>query len=280
VEYSIPGNRRVTFSVNEEAGYDRDVSIEIDSDQPIVAERPMYFDYQGMGAHGWTGGHCVIGAEQTSKKWYFAEGYTGSGFEEWLTLANPNDTDASINVTFLYQAEDAAMLTYVIPADTRQTVSVNQAAGGDKELGIVVDSDLPILAERPIYFSYQGRRAGGHCVVGAGLPSNYWSLAEGYTDPNFDEYICISNPGKETAQITVTPLFAGSDGGDGVYEVEAGKRFTLALSSTGPVERAYSISSDRGVVVERTVYFDYMGLGGHGWPGGHCCKGATLNDIY
>jgi len=283
-EYAIPGNRRVTFSVNEEAGYDQDVSIDISSDQPIVAERPMYFDYQGLGGHGWTGGHCVIGAERTSRKWYFAEGYTGSGFEEWLTLANPNDADATINVTYMYQvvyeADESTTQTYVVPANARRTISVNQAAGGDKELGMVVDSDLPILAERPMYFSYQGIWDGGHCVMGAVLPSNYWALAEGYTDPNFDEYICISNPGKEDAEITVTPLFAASDGNGGIYEVEAGQRFTLALRSAEPVERAYAISSDRGVVVERTVYFDYMGLGGHGWPGGHCCTGATLNDIY
>jgi hypothetical protein len=27
----------------------------------IVAERPMYFNYQGLGAHNWTGGHIVPG---------------------------------------------------------------------------------------------------------------------------------------------------------------------------------------------------------------------------
>jgi hypothetical protein len=145
---------------------------------------------------------------------------------------------------------------------------------------MVVDSELPILAERPMYFSYGGAREGGHCVVGAGLPSNYWSLAEGYTDPDFDEYICISNPGKEMAEVTVIPLFAGSGSEGDTYEVEPGKRFTLALKSAGPVERAYAISSDRGVVVERTMYFHYMGLGGHGWNGGHCTMGATLKDIY
>jgi hypothetical protein len=280
VEYYIPGNRRVTFSVNEEAGYGRDVSIKIASNQPIVAERPMYFDYGGMGSHGWTGGHCVMGSEQASEQWYFAEGYTGSGFEEWLCLANPTGDEAGVTVTYIYQGEEASTKTYTVPANSRQTLSVNLEAGSGKELGMAVRSDIPILAERPMYFDYGGGWDGGHCVMGAALPSNYWCLAEGFTDPLFDEYVCISNPGKEDAVVNVRPLFgAGGDAGTD-YEVKAGQRFTISLESGEPVERAYAISSNRGVVVERAMYFDYMGLGGHGWEGGHCTMGATLKDMY
>ncbi|MBN2027852.1 MAG: PQQ-binding-like beta-propeller repeat protein [Actinobacteria bacterium] len=279
-EYYIPVNRRVTFSVNEEAGYGRDVSIEINSNRPVVCERPMYFDYAGMANHGWTGGHCVMGSERTSEQWYFAEGYTGPGFEEWLCLANPNDTGAMVDITYLYQAEDAVTETFTVAADARLTISINQAAGSGKDVGMAVRSDLPILAERPMYFEYGGGWDGGHCVMGAALPSNYWCLAEGFTDPNFDEYICISNPGKEDAVVNVRPLFGDGDGAGTNYDVPAGQRFTISLQSGEPVERAYAISSDRGVVVERAMYFDYMGLGGYGWPGGHCTMGATLKDIY
>jgi hypothetical protein len=41
------------LNVNELVGEGRDVSVSITSDRPIAAERPMYFDYQGM----WPGGH-------------------------------------------------------------------------------------------------------------------------------------------------------------------------------------------------------------------------------
>jgi hypothetical protein len=279
-QYVVPGNRRVTFSVNEEAGYGRDVSIEITSNQPIVAERPMYFDYQGMGSHGWTGGHCVMGSEKASEQWFFAEGYTGSGFEEWLCLANPGSGDASVSVTYIYQDEDTSTKTYIVPANSRRTLSVNLEAGGGKELGMTVRSDLPILAERPMYFDYGEGWDGGHSVVGATLSSNYWCLAEGYTSPDFNEYICISNPGKEDALVNVKPLFGAAGGAGTDYEVKAGQRFTISLASGDSVERAYAISSNRGVVVERAMYFDYMGLGGHAWKGGHCTMGATLKDIY
>ncbi len=277
-EYYVPGNRRVTFSVNDEAGNDRDVSIAVESNRAVVAERPMYFSYQGMGSHGWTGGHCVVGAAGANKSWYFAEGYTGEGFEEWLCLSNPGDEDAEVEVTYLFQDGAPETKKYRLPARTRRTLSVNQEAGAGRELGLAVKATQPVLAERPVYFSYRDAWDGGSCVVGAAIPSNYWCLAEGYTDAQFDQYVCISNPGKEDAAVEVTPLFGGGNAEE--YNVPAGRRLTIPLSSAQPTERAYAISSDRGIVVERAMYFDYQGLGAHGWKGGHCTRGATLSDIY
>jgi len=48
---------RATVKVNEIVGADKNVSIKVVADAPIVAERPMYFNYQGA----WTGGHDVVG---------------------------------------------------------------------------------------------------------------------------------------------------------------------------------------------------------------------------
>jgi hypothetical protein len=279
-QYVVPGDRRMTLSVNEEAGAGREVSIRADSDRPVVAERPMYFDYQGSAAHGWTGGHCVMGAGEAGGQWYFAEGYTGPGFEEWLCLANPGTEDAEVTVTYLYQGEEASAKKYTVKAESRRTLNVNEEAGSDKELGMLVSSGKPVLAERPMYFDYGGMWDGGHCVVGAALSSNYWCLAEGYTDPNTHEYICISNPGKEDAVVSVKALFGDGAAAGEEYEIQAGQRFTISLQSDVPVERAYAISSDRGVVVERAMYFNYMGYENLGWNGGHCTMGATLKDIY
>ncbi|MEW6553473.1 MAG: PQQ-binding-like beta-propeller repeat protein [Actinomycetota bacterium] len=276
--YDVPGNRRMTLSVNEEAGAGKEVSIKAVSNQPIVAERPMYFDYRGRADLGCTGGHCVMGVGEAGGQWCFAEGYTGSGFEEWLCLANPGTEAAEVTVAYLYQGEEAYSEKYTVNASSRRTLYVNEEAGSGKELGLMVSSDRPILAERPLYFDYEGVWDGGHCVTGTALSSNYWCLAEGYTDPSTDEYICISNPGKEDATVSVKPLFGDGDAEE--YEVEAGQRFTISMRSDVPVERAYAISSDRGVVVERAMYFDYMGYENRGWNGGHCTMGATLKDMY
>ena len=54
---TIPANSRETVDVNADVGSNKEVSIKIDSTQSIVAERPMYFNYQNK----WEGGHNTIG---------------------------------------------------------------------------------------------------------------------------------------------------------------------------------------------------------------------------
>src|SRR5450759_2788675 len=58
--------------------------VKLTSSAQFLAERPMYFDYAGK----WDGGHCLLGTS-AHPTWYFAEGYTGPGFDEWLCLWTP-----------------------------------------------------------------------------------------------------------------------------------------------------------------------------------------------
>jgi serine protease len=165
-QLSVPARTRVTVSVNQAVGPDKDVSMKVTSDNPIVAERPMYFSY---GAGSWDGGHDVMGANAPASTWYFAEGTTRSGFEEWLTLANPGDQDAMATVDYMLGEGQGPNVTqdWLVPAHARATVSVNQAVGPDKDVSLKVTSDNPIVAERPMYFSYgAGGWDGGSCEVG------------------------------------------------------------------------------------------------------------------
>ena len=48
-----------------------------------------------------TGGHNVAGGDRAAATtWYFAEGYTGAGFDEYLTILNPNPTAAPVTLTY------------------------------------------------------------------------------------------------------------------------------------------------------------------------------------
>ncbi len=59
---TIAANSRYTVFVNADAGTGRELSTYVHStDQPILVERPMYFDYQGPACHAWNGGHDVVG---------------------------------------------------------------------------------------------------------------------------------------------------------------------------------------------------------------------------
>jgi hypothetical protein len=61
---SVAPNSRSTVIPRNKLGTgndpSHDFSTKVSSDQPIIAERPMYFNYNGV----WTGGHDVVGFTQ------------------------------------------------------------------------------------------------------------------------------------------------------------------------------------------------------------------------
>ncbi|MBN2026892.1 MAG: IPT/TIG domain-containing protein [Actinobacteria bacterium] len=279
-DYPLPGDSRTTINVNEEVGADRDVSVKLESDGVILAERPMYFDYQGM----WSGGHDVIGAAAPAGEWYFAEGYTGQGFDEWICVLNPGDEDATL--TFRFQTQEAGEQVrkgYEVPARSRRTFKVNEVLGADYQASLAVESTSPIVAERPMYFDYMGTGAyhweGGHCVMGATALSREYYFAEGTTRPGFEGWITLQNP--NTYAITVDAEYQlGAGQGDPVqyvYEVAAGFRRTVFLPDEVGWNKDVSVklSSDDGFLAERPMYFSYSTAGLNA-QGGHCVIGATL----
>jgi hypothetical protein len=68
----------------------------VHSDQPVVVERPTYFNnYSNGNAQNVSGSATVVGAPQPANDWRFAEGYTGGQFQENLILANFGTTTAN-----------------------------------------------------------------------------------------------------------------------------------------------------------------------------------------
>ena len=166
-EYIINPAQRFTVYVPAEVGPNQDVSVHLSSADDFLAERPMDFNYQGMGGWGWTGGHCVIGATGYGQEWFFAEGYTGSGFEEWICIQNPGAQTANVTITYYPEGGTAPITTHhMVSGNSRYTVLVNRDAGPNKAVSARVSSDLPIICERPMYFIFNGVWTGGHDVVG------------------------------------------------------------------------------------------------------------------
>ncbi len=133
---------------------------------------------------------------------YFAEGYTGSGFQEYLCLGNPQPVDANVLVTFMFPDGTTQEEAATVPANFRSTLDVNALVGPGKDVSCKIEADQPIVAERPMYFTSGGGVAGGHDAIGATAASKDWYFAEGYTGAGFQEYICVLNPGDALANLT------------------------------------------------------------------------------
>ncbi len=166
-----------------------------------------------------------------------------------------------------------------------------------------------VVAERAMYFKYQAEgvsRAGGHASIGAPSPSTSWYLPEGYTGGSFDTYLLLMNPGEEDAWDVHVKILTPRDGKYYMFStsVPAGRRKTIRVddlvwkegadnviaSATpeGTVKKAFYpgegggevrfddtelslvVFSDRPLVAERAMYFDYYGR-----AGGSCSMGAT-----
>jgi hypothetical protein len=275
--YSVPAHSRGTFKVNDILGPDFDNSLRLESSQPVVAERPMYFDYAGVNNRDWTGGHCVMGATALSKQYYFAEGTTGATsagaggeFDEWLTLQNPGSSPITVDADYELVAGQGANVTrsYTVAPGKRYTVLVANEVGVNRDTSVRLTSSSEFLAERPMYFNYHSAWTGGHCVIGSTATGTNWFFAEGYTGPNFQEWLCLQNPGAVDASVEIT-YFTLDYGVKGPYTVTvpAGTRKTVYVNEqAGPnLQLSAQVVSDQPLVVERPMYFNYNGV----WTGGH-----------
>ncbi len=160
--YTVPAQQRLTVSVNDEIGANKDCSVFLHSTSDFIAERPMYFNYH----NAWTGGHDVLGTNNSATTWFFAEGTTRTNFEEWLCLQNPGNSDAHTTISYYTTSGQVITKSWTVKANTRLTVSANSDVGANQDISSKVSSDKPIIVERPMYFNFQGVWTGGHDVVG------------------------------------------------------------------------------------------------------------------
>jgi len=273
-DLKVAGNSRTTIGVNTAVGKNKQVAARIASDQPLVVERPMYFDYMGI----WSGGHTVTATISPSKTWYFAEGNTLAGFNEFICVENTQTTNADLMFTFQSQESGEIRLSGgIVPAGSRYTFKVNDFIGSGLQVSLKIESTEPVIAERAMYFDYGGW-TGGSCVMGATSLSNEYYFAEGSTRNGFAEYLTLQNP--NPSPITVEAVYQLGEGqGDPVtrsYMVEGNRRATVYVpSEVGPGrDVSVKLSSSSSFLAERPMYFDYTGYGAD-WTGGHCVIGAA-----
>jgi hypothetical protein len=272
VEIDLPPRSRITLDINSLAGKDKEVSLHLEAGEPIVAERPMYFTYRGR----WKGCTVTSGATSPAQSWYFAEGCTRQGFEEWLLLANPGEEEAPARVFLILEDGSVTLLPLILPPHSRRTVFVNQAVGEGRDVGTRVEANQPICAERVMYFDYHGVWPGGHASSGLSQPRKTYLFAEGYTGAGFEEWLCLYLPRKsgspDSTEVTLNCLF--QDGAERPFQVhlEADKRRTLNINQLAGAGKNVSLElkGEAPFLAERPMYFNYRDY----CRGGHVSKGV------
>ncbi len=271
---------RTTVHINELI-IDANVAVKLESsdDVGIAAERSLYSDSDGR---EWIAGHNSSGATATSTSWYFAEGRTSSGFDEYILVLNPSSTDiAEVRASFIGVDGTTATATVSIPAQSRRTIHVNDiVVAGDLAAKIESTNGAGIVAERAMYWDAGVINwAGAHCTLGAASAATIWYFAEGRTsgEYGFQDWLLLYNPdGSSAAEVTVTYMLDDGSTETQLVTVPAGTRSTININSI-LADAVFSIkvesTNNVGVVAERSKY--WSSGDDLNWCGGSNTKGIN-----
>jgi hypothetical protein len=250
----MPPDCRHSVRVNDVVP-DAELSIRVDSDDTIQAERSMYFGHDGTSS---------IGASEPSRTWYLAEGSTSPPFDTWVLLQNPNPQPASVQLQFMREDGSSVNQQVALPGSSRRSVYVNQLfqASG---FSTSISSDQPIVVERAMYFD---GAQGGHGTLAAPEPRHVWYFAEGQTRNGYDTWLLVQDPNDQPTGLKVT--FFQEQGPPIVreYDLRARSRFSLYTNDQLPnTAFGMKLEADDSVVAERAVYvaggrggFDSVGV--------------------
>jgi peptidoglycan/xylan/chitin deacetylase (PgdA/CDA1 family) len=225
--------------------------------------------------YGWTdlvrGGESGIGIPDPALRYYFAEGTTRPGFEEWILVLNPGSAPATLSARF-YSSDGLTDKEYSIPPRERLSIRVNSEVPVEGDVSVVLESSVPVAAERMQYFNRGSGNNGGSLSRGANEASVLYYFPEGTVRPGFEEYLAVFNP-STYAEARVEVELHG-DGGRverTVLDVQPLSRVTSCINDiVEGGDFSLVVRSSIPVVAERSEYFAYKGV----FTGSYCSPGS------
>jgi hypothetical protein len=280
--YRVPANSRITIRVNTEARSDpalsalaaTDVAASMISSVPVIAERAMYLD----GTTALFGErHGNTGMTAPSTDWYFAEGRTGSQFDLFLRIANPNEAAADVEVRYLLPSGAVITRHYVADGNSRFDVRVDSEdqrhADTAVSMAIKSTNGIPIVVERSMSWPGATAAAWQNPATGAGATATAttWTLAEGEVGgfTGAETYILLANTSETAGLVTITLLFEDGTIAAKQFAILATSRLTVNVGEEFPSadgKRFGAVAESLGdpaarLVVERSMYSNPGGVG-------------------
>jgi hypothetical protein len=177
VQKLVPAHTRLTTNIGAEDDqrlHNAAVSTVVTSDQPIIAERSMYW----LGAaQPWGEGHNSFGVVDAGLVWGLSEGRSGGqyNFHTYILLANPQTTAAAVTVTFLRENGTPVIKTFNVPATSRfnvDTATIDELKNDSFGALVEVTNNVPIIVERSMYWDSNGFIfSGGTNATGITFPA-------------------------------------------------------------------------------------------------------------
>ena len=244
--YTLPPTSRTNIWVDLEefpglgqalANTDVSAVFEVLNGQPIIVERAMYLDVPGQ---TFGAGHESAGITAPATEWFLAEGATGPYFDLFVLIANPGDTDAQVEATYLLPDGTTVVKPYTVAANSRFNIWVDyeDAQLADTAVSTTIRSTngVPIIVERAMWWP-DGGWYEAHNSPGATTTGTKWALAEGEVDAsrNLETYILVANTSATPADVKVTLLFEDGTSAEQTYAgIPAKSRFNVPVGGFFP----------------------------------------------
>ncbi len=274
-EFVLPSLSRLTIDTSTLRGFENaDFSTVVLAEKPVVAERAVYFsDFKGI-----SGGHASCAVAKPYCRWYFAEGYTGKGFDTFILISNPNKIRAKVHMLSMLPEGKTISNYFGVEPMSRKTIHLNSVPGlQSTDVSTLLYSDIAVIAERSVYFNYNGIKDGSNCF-GSPAPLKASYLAEGYTGEGFDTFVLLMNPNKESAPVTVRFLLPGVGVKSIGLILPAFSRKTIQVNNvTGLKGKEFSVEilSKKRIAAERAMYFNKGNQ-----QGGHCVTASRPSGVW
>ena len=97
------------------------------------------------------GGHVSRGTADAATTWYFAEGYTGGGFDEYVCIFNPQETGTTFDVDMMLPDGRVQTTSFTLGPKTRITLHVDEFTGmEDTNVSVRIRAQHEVVAERAL----------------------------------------------------------------------------------------------------------------------------------
>jgi len=258
VKHTVMPNSRASFSMQADVG-NKDASIKVESDQPVIPERAMYRNNRREG-------HDSIGTTSPEADYYLAEGACGYNvnYVTYVLVQNPNAAATDVTISCMTGTGQVAGPSFTMQPNSRRTIKVNDALPPNTDVSTRVHGSAPIIAERAMYWN-NGSGEACHDSIGMASPHKSFYLPDGEATASIETWTLVQNPAPGDVSVEVTYLGAGGTGNVTKTETigaNSRKTFNMAEHSGITGRAAITVTSrSTPIMVERAMYRNNRGAG-------------------
>ena len=202
--------------------------IELDSGQASVEQRIIHL----------AGDSVALCANETSDRWFFADGFTGAESEFDILLTNPFPDSTVVDLTFVTtdgKRQPALLKGIVLRGQSVTGISMGeQGARNESVLAVSVRATSGrFVAGKLQHFLGRGR-LGFTSALGAPTTSRQWWFASGEKGAGVDEELVVFNPTEIDQSVSIAFLTGSAEAllrEPLILTVPAGRVTTLSTSS-------------------------------------------------